>query len=155
MNTAASPPTPKVSFTYDAAHAGRQTGMTYPNGRTISYNYASGLDSNIGRLSSISDDSTTLEGYSYLGLGTIVERTHPEPGVDLTYLQQTGDPGGDAGDQITGLDRFGQVVDQRWLKTSNGTATDRFQYGHDSDGNVMYEKQPALPSAERVVRPKQ
>jgi RHS repeat-associated protein len=26
---------------------------------------------------------------------------------------------------------FARVVDQRWLKTSNGTATDRFQYGYD------------------------
>ena len=104
--------------------------MTYPNGRTISYNYASGLDSAIGRLSSISEGSTTLEGYRYLGLGTIVQRTHPEPGVDLTYIKQSGESNGDRGDELAGLDRFGQVVDQRWLKTSNGAATDRFQYGH-------------------------
>ena len=38
------------------------------------------------------------------------------------------------------------VVDQRWLKTSNGTATDRFQYGHDSDGNVMYENNLLYPA---------
>ena len=66
--------------------------------------------------------------------------------MDLTYLQQTGDPGGDAGDELTGLDRYGQVVDQRWLKTSNGTATDRFQYGHDRDGNVMYENNLLYPA---------
>ena len=35
----------------------------------------------------ISDGGTTLGGYSYLGLGTIVGRSHPEPGVDLTYIK--------------------------------------------------------------------
>ena len=34
-------------------------------------------------------------------------------------------------------DRFGRVVDQRWLG-SGGTATDRFQYGYDRNGNRLY-----------------
>src|SRR5579859_1241009 len=37
----------------------------------ISYNYASGLADSISRLSSITDSGTTLESYSYLGLGKI------------------------------------------------------------------------------------
>ena len=32
----------------------------------------------------------------------------------------------------------GRVIDQRWLNSSN-TATDRFQYGYDADGNVLYK----------------
>jgi RHS repeat-associated protein len=35
-------------------------------------------------------------------------------------------------------DRFGRVVDQRWLTTATGTATDRFQYGYDRDSNRLY-----------------
>ena len=31
------------------------------------------------------------------------------------------------------------MVDQRWINTSTGTATDRFQYGYDQDGNVLYK----------------
>jgi hypothetical protein len=60
--------------------------------------------------------------------------------VDLTYLQQAGDMGtGDGGDQYRGLDRFGRVVDQRWLSPSNPTMpTDRFLYGYDRDGNRLY-----------------
>ena len=54
-------------------------------------------------------------------------RSHSQPGVDLTYVKQSGESNGDAGDQYTGLDRFGRVVDPRWIKTSSGTATDRFQ----------------------------
>src|SRR5438552_3250960 len=81
--------------------------------------------------------STTLESYSYLGLGTVVIRSHPQPGVDLTYVKQTGESNGDAGDQYIGLDRFGRVVDQRWIVTATGTATDRFQYTYDRDSNVL------------------
>src|SRR5206468_4039258 len=92
----------------------------------------------ISRLTSISDSSATLESYSYLGLATVVIRSHPQPGVDLTYVKQTGESNGDAGDLYTGLDRFGRVVDQRWINTTSSTATDRFQYGYDRDGNRLY-----------------
>jgi YD repeat-containing protein len=33
--------TPTVSYTYDASNGDRLTGITYPDGRTINYNYAS------------------------------------------------------------------------------------------------------------------
>ena len=58
-------------------------------------------------------------GYTYLGLDTVVERDHPQTGVNLTYIKQTGDSTGDAGDQYTGLDRFGRVVDQNWYNTQH------------------------------------
>src|SRR5439155_13392496 len=99
-------------------------------------NYASGLDGTISRLSSLSNSSTTLEGYTYLGLGTLLERTHPQPGVNLTYI---GTGTGDAGDQYLGLDRFGRVVDQRW-KNGSGTDLDRYQYGYDRNDNLLFKK---------------
>src|SRR5260370_27473774 len=71
-------------------------------------------------------------------MGTVVVRAHPETGVKLTSVKQSGEANGDAGDQVAGLDRFGRVVDQRWLNTSTGTATDETQYGYDRDGNVLY-----------------
>jgi hypothetical protein len=49
---------------------------------------------------------------------------------------------GDAGDKYIGLDLFDRVVDQRWLKTSTGVATDRFQYAYDRDGNRLYRNSP-------------
>ena len=132
----------KVQYTYSEMSGGanhsRLTGIVYPDGMTLGYNYASGLDDAISRLSSISDTSGTLESYSHLGLGTVVIRSHSQPGVDLTYVKQSGESNGDAGDQYIGLDRFGRVVDQRWIKTSSGTATDRFQYGYDRDGNRLW-----------------
>jgi RHS repeat-associated protein len=79
-----------------------------------------------------------LESYDYLGSATVVRREHSQPGVDLTYIKQSAESNGDAGDPYIGLDRFGRVVDQRWLETSSGTATDRFQYGYDRDSNRLY-----------------
>src|SRR5205807_8064117 len=49
-----------------------------------------------------------------------------------------GESNGDAGDPYIGLDRFGRVVDQRWLNETTLAATDRFQYGYDQDGNRLY-----------------
>src|SRR5207244_3659985 len=61
-------------------------------------------------------------------------------GIDLTYIKQSGESNGDAGDKYIGLDRFDRIVDQRWLTTSSGTATDRWQYGYDRDSNVLFKK---------------
>src|SRR5262249_36909893 len=93
--------TPKVQYTYSqmtgGANHSRIVSLTYPDGYVLSYNYNTGLESSISRLSSLSDSNGTLETYSYLGLGTVVVRGHPEPGVDLTYVKQSGESNGDAG----------------------------------------------------------
>jgi hypothetical protein len=81
---------------------------------------------------------THLEEYTYLGLATAVKRARPEIEVDLTYIKRSQESTGDAGDQYTGLDRFGRVVDQRWKESSSNTHTDRFKYGYDRDSNRLY-----------------
>ena len=140
---------PEVQYVYTEMSGGqnndRQTQMIYPNGRKVDYVYNSGLDSSISRLSTIADDNsgspgTTLEGYSYLGLDTIVQYAHPQDGINLTYIQQTGETNliTDGGDQYVGLDRFGRVIDQNWWNPTTQAATDRFQYGYDRDGEVLY-----------------
>ncbi len=137
--------TPSVQYAYTEMSNGtnnsRLTTMTYPNGRVIIDNYSAGLDDAISRLTSLqsSGDAQPLEVESYLGLGTVVQRAHPLDNVNLTYIQQPGDTHAnhDAGDQYTGLDRFGRVIDQFWLAAASGTATDRFQYSYDTDSNVQ------------------
>jgi hypothetical protein len=89
VNTSISP---SVQYGYGVLGQGntngnqsRLTSITYPNGRVINYNYASGVDDAISRLTSISEttgyppQTTTLESYSYLGLDTAVKRAHPQP----------------------------------------------------------------------------
>src|SRR5262249_5295741 len=137
--------TPSVQYAYSFLPAGstnhsRLTSITYPNGRVITYNYATGLPDNISRLSSITDGATTLEAFDYLGSGTVVRRSHPLPTVtvDLTYIKQGLESDGDAGDKYIGLDRFGRVADQRWRNTTTGTDLERRQYGYDRDSNRKY-----------------
>jgi YD repeat-containing protein len=103
------------------------------------YGTADGTNDVISRLDNLSETNgnvtTTLESYSYLGLGTVVKRAHPEDGVDLTYIKQGMESNGDAGDQYNGLDRFGRVVDQRWIN-ANGTDVDLYQYAYNRGGNI-------------------
>jgi YD repeat-containing protein len=145
-NTSTNSTTPKVQYAYTEMSGGqnnsRLVSITYPNGYTVDYNYNAGLDSNISRLSSLSDSTGTVESYLYLGLNTVVERDHPQSGVNLTYIKQAGDANAnsDGGDQYTGLDRFGRVIDQNWMDTSTGTSVDRYQYGYDQDSDVLYRK---------------
>src|SRR5256714_5565944 len=89
VNTSTSP---KVQYAYSEMPSGadhsRLTSVTYPSGYVLTYNYSSGLNDSVSRLSSLSDSTGTLESYSYLGLGTVVTRSHPQPGIDLTYVKQ-------------------------------------------------------------------
>ncbi len=117
------------------ANHSRLTSVTYASGYVLTYTYASGLNSDISRLTSLSDANGTLESYDHLGFGTVVRRGHSQPNVDLSFIKRSGESNTDAGDQYTGLDRFGRVVDQRWVLTSNGTAKDRLQYTYDAMGN--------------------
>jgi hypothetical protein len=158
VNTATSP---EVQFTYSEMPGGqnnsRPASMTYPNGRRIDYVRNTGVDSNISRLSSIVDDNggTTLEGYAYLGLGTIVQQARPQSNTELTYIQQTGETNliTDGGDQYTGLDRFGRVVDRNWAFISApATSAERFQYGYDRAGNVLYQNNLLSPSQSELYR---
>jgi RHS repeat-associated protein len=138
--------TPEVQYAYTEMSGGqnnsRLVSLTYPNSFVVNFNYNTGLDSNISRLSSIANAGTTLESYQYLGLSTVVEFDHPQTNINLTYIQQTGDPyaNSDGGDQYTGLDRFGRVIDQFWINASNATTVDRYQYGYDQDSDVLWRQ---------------
>lgn len=139
----------KVQYTYtemaSSANHSRLKTTVYPNGRILRAEYSAGDDTTISRISYLADDNsgsvgTHLEDYSYLGLGRIVKRAHPEPGVDLTYIKQAIEATTDAADQYTGLDRFGRIIDQRWRKNSDGSHLDRWTYAYDRAGNKLYKK---------------
>ncbi len=71
-----------------------------------------------------------LKGCAYLGLGSVVRRDCPQPGVKLTL--------GDGADAYAGLGRFGRVVDQQWYRSADGgTYADRFRYAYDRSSNRL------------------
>ncbi len=132
-----------VGYTYNASAGDRLTAISYPDGETIDYNYNSGLDSTLSRISSVSDSSGSLQSYTYLGLETPVTFSDGN-GVDLSYLGTEGATTGDAGDQYSGLDRFGRVIEQNWTGPYEEgpdvrPGIDQFQYGYDQDSNVLYD----------------
>jgi hypothetical protein len=97
------------------------------------------LNDVISRLTSLIQNNATLESYQYLGLATVIERDHPQDGVNLTYIGTLTLAGtGPAGDIYGGLDRLGRVIDQKWTTGVNGAAgtiKDEYTYTYDRDGN--------------------
>ncbi len=54
-----------------------------------------------------------------------------EPGITATIVQQPGDAIGDGGDLYVGLDRFGRLIDSRWIATGTGQPSNRVHYAYD------------------------
>ncbi|MEM8493868.1 MAG: RHS repeat-associated core domain-containing protein [Planctomycetota bacterium] len=131
---------PFVEYSYDASgNFSRMESMTYPGGREVFYQYASGLDADVSRLTQLTDDAAgtaLLESFTYLGLGTVVERGRGN-GIDLTHIG-TVTAGDDGGDQYVGFDRFGRIENMLW--TDGTTTSDSFAYGYDRNGNRLYEE---------------
>ncbi|MCI0534888.1 MAG: glucosaminidase domain-containing protein [Verrucomicrobiales bacterium] len=139
---------------YDYANASgstnhvRPTSLRYPTPtsnspttRLLSYDYASGTDANLNRVSKLLDGAADRVVYSYLGLQEIIRVQYSEPGMELTYLKQGSESDGPAGDQYNGLDRFGRCVDQRCLKTSDPvTHFERVKYGFDRASNRLWRE---------------
>ncbi len=108
----------------------RLTDVVYPNGRDMSYNYGTteAIDDIMSRLASITDSESTgtVAGYKYLGAGQIIEEDGI--GTKLTYLDSNGN--------VTGLDRFGRVIDQIWENyDATPTVFDHYTYQYDRAGN--------------------
>jgi len=142
--------------TFTIASITSSTQFTYTTSSTPSSNAsgsymavaAQSLDNVISRADGLQDHSTgtVLDAYSYLGLSTVVQEAHPQSGIDLTYISQSGDPNpppsseADGGDRYGGLDQFGRVDDQYYLNPSTPSSpTDDFQYAYDQDGNPLYK----------------
>lgn len=142
----------KVQYAYANGSSNhiRPTTITYPTTSTVNtfdYGTGSGTIDLLSRVTSILQSTTHLADYTYLGLSTFVQANYSsQPGVALTYIMQTGDSTGDAGDQYIGLDRFDRVVDQRWIKTSTLAAQARIKYGFDRASRRTYRYDPVAIS---------
>ncbi len=128
--------TPSVQYGYadGSANTVRPTSLTYPSGRVLNTIYNSGDDDALSRVSGLGDSSySPLVAYTYLGLGSFVQLTYPQPGVTWTLITGAGiDPYG-------GLDQFGRVINNLW-ENSSGAALDEIQYTYDQASNRTSRK---------------
>ncbi|MEX2119699.1 MAG: hypothetical protein WD847_08900 [Pirellulales bacterium] len=139
--------TPKVQYAYadGSANHVRRTSMTYPNGRILRYEYSSGADDNLGRVSFLADDAagavgTHLAEYTYLGLGSIVQVDYTEPDIRYDLISGTGD------DPYDGLDRFDRVVDCLWRDYGTSTDVERVKHGYDRASNRLWRENTVAPA---------
>ena len=135
--------TPSVRYEYSAVDANysQQTRLTYPDGFVLAYNYGDlgGEDDALNRVQQLrAATETVLVDYSYLGQDQVVLANYAEPAVGLTYF--TSDGTGEGGDQYTGLDRFGRIVDQRWCQTASGTDVERVKFGYSPASNRLWRQ---------------
>jgi len=135
--------TPKIQYGYadGSDNTTRQTSLVYPNGRELTYSYATtgSMADAASRVSAIvDDDDTHLVDYEYLGFGTSVVADDTEPQVKWTLVDLGGADDPDTGDIYSGLDRFGRVKDNRWYNYDVEEDVDRLQYGYDRASNRLW-----------------
>jgi RHS repeat-associated protein len=152
--------TPSVQYAYDDTADGngeltkgmRLKSTTYPDARKIhaTYGTTGSIGDALNRLAAWNEDNgsgspgaTVIASYHYLGLNRpiLVEYAVPDVRLDL-----------DAGTAHTyaGLDRFGRVVDHRWIGYASGSSSssssggeidvDRYKYGYDRAGNRTWRE---------------
>ncbi len=122
----------------------RIAGMTYPNGRALTYDcgVADGMNDAYSRIESVinTSDSLNLATYQFLGTSGFVNAASAQPGINWTLYGTTNDP--NTGDIYSGLDRFGRVDNCLWKK---GTTTlGQIQYGYDRASNRTWRKDGVL-----------
>ena len=143
--------TSKVQYTYadGSANTVRRTQVVYPNGRALDYQFNSGTDDALSRVSFLADDSGGSPGqhlaeYGYLGANRIVRVNYPQPQLGTDLADQTVY----ANDKYTArLDAFDRVVDLAWSGLSTPfTDVDRIRYGYDRVGNRLFRQNAVAPA---------
>ncbi len=141
---AAGSATPAVAyaFTNGSDNQVRPTAITYPDGRKVDvlYGASGGTGEMLPRIDSlqVNGEVDPFAAYTWMGAGVAAQVDLPAPGVKLTYLGQGSETEGDAGDTVNGLDRFGRVQDQRWIKS--GADIERTRYGYSRASLRLWRK---------------
>lgn len=110
--------TPFLEYTYDNANRGRLSGVIYPSGKIISYDY-----DKFDRVASINEAGKPIVSYIYEGSGTPMQTTYNESGLSLNYTNG-------------GLDRFGWIVNHGWMKGNEAKV--HILHGYDFAGNRTF-----------------
>ncbi len=143
--------TPSVRYAYDPSasngqftKSSRPTTLTYPNGRLLRYEYSSGADDTLGRISFLADDNggavgTHLAEYTHLGLGQVVRVDNNKIGANDPTLR-CNLAFGAGNDPYDGLDQFGRVKDLRWTNYAGTTDLVGIKHGYDRAGNRLWRR---------------
>lgn len=141
----------QIQYANGSANTVRPTGLIYPNGRTVVYDYGAwaGIDDAVSRIASLIDSdiaSTHLADYSYLGMRANVQQDSTQATLQYTLISLTGGDDPVTGDIYTGLDLFGRVKDCRWRNTSSGVDLSRVQYGYNRASSRIWRANPTAPA---------
>lgn len=145
-------PTVELNYEDGSDNTIRPTGVIYPDGRELTYDYGEGgnINDRASRiLSIVDDDSTHLANYDYLGLGTAVVVDYTEPDVKYTLVDLAGGNDEDTGDIYSGFDRFGRVKDCRWYDYGASADTARLKYGYNRASNRLWREDTVARSLEK------
>ena len=131
-----SPPAVNYGYADGTANTIRRTSITYPNGRVLNIEYATGAeDDTLSRVTdlAIAGESTDAVAYQYYGLNSFATVTYPMPSsinVESTLA---------SGSSYSGLDQFGRIVNLPWTKTLPGDLA-QLAYGYDENSNRTYRQ---------------
>jgi len=125
---------PKVTYSYadGSANTLRPTSVTYPDGRVLTYDYGTsgGMNDKLSRVESPGFGGTSnLVQPSYVGLGTQVRTNYTQPQVRWDLATGSG------ANPYAGLDRFGRVIDNKWINYSTSATLDEIKYTYDRASN--------------------
>ncbi|MBE7457798.1 MAG: hypothetical protein HS102_14420 [Planctomycetia bacterium] len=158
--------TPYVTYNYGYSSSDnryRLNNIVYPNSKKLWYGYThtgtsttfeDTINDTFSRVGQVAFDNGSsaigdiIAEYSFNGLGRLAIRNHDDAsgwyGNDLKLDYYGGTSG-----TYSGLDRFGRVIDQKFVHYATGVPSvnqTRLQYGHDRDSNRATIERSLSPS---------
>ena len=136
--------TPKVQYAYSemagGANHSRLTSMTYPNGRVLNYNYASGLDDSISRLVVALGQPRARWRATTTWAWARWSARPPAAGRRPDLHQAAARPTATPATSTPAWTASAAWWTSAGSRRSDGSHTDRFQYGYDRNGNRLYRE---------------
>jgi RHS repeat-associated protein len=140
VNTGTSP---KVQYAYsfptDGTTGLRVTSVTHPDGTVVTYEYNSGTDDTLSRLSGKKKAGAWIFQEEYLGLGRIVQRKYGDyiSSEVATWTLVGTDTSNN--DNYVGLGRFGEI-DDLVVKDSSSNNINRYLYTYNYNSQITFRE---------------
>lgn len=154
---AASPVIPVGSVQYGYANGAdnhlRRTSLTMPSGRQVLTEYDAGFDDRLSRFTRLrladGVSYTPVLSQTYAGSNRVVRMDYPQPQLQWTLVAQAGENTLNNKVPYTGLDRFGRMIQARWLTApATGTPQTRVhvRYWYDRGSRRIWRDAPNAPA---------